>query len=841
MKQCTFFKFNFRLCWIVISLFLSINFGFGQFATPMPITPLQDGDKVLFLGNSFTEWSGPLHSTLLSLLKASGANINITMNYKVKGMGILKQYATWSSLGMIAEIQKGGWKYVVVQGWNDAINVKDSPYTEQGVPITDYVGWPQCQDTMLTYLKVIDAEVRKIGATTILYEPHVNAYAYTTDLIKSNSTYAKLKNNVSCFHAPIVQAWDSIRHRYPVDAITGKSIPGSYVEKLYAPDCGHQNSNGMVLDAMTFYTIFTRRSAATLTPVLPNIMQNPELYEELASVAYKTGKSILEMNNCGFTDTEAPTIPQNIQAMNILSDSYNISWTASADNLGVLGYKVFKNDELIGTTAIPKFAIGGLSPETTYTMKVQAFDSEGNKSDYSTELNVKTPANLIVDNTGVLMSWDFKTVNGAASAATTKIMGGISGTAPSAVVSVGTKFVAGTFRSDALSMRNQDKSTLLGAISAQQYITFTIQPQIDNKMSISSIQLRPFTQNQKRNFTLMSSIAGFSDGNELQTIVGDGQNGTALQTISIIGHDNISTAIEFRIYVWGPTNPWESFGIGAGDGGTSVDDMVISGNVKSSPLPLFPTNLTFSDLSETGFALNWNEAKNAAKYEIFKNGVTVGTTTSLSMVISDVTIGSTYTMTVKAIDGLGILSEESVPLDVKIIDSHVPSTPQNLTVTNITPNSFILHWDASTDNVGVTLYEISMDGSTYGNTADNYLPVPFLTPNKNYSMTVRSKDAAGNVSPFSSVINVSTTSTGIDTNVLNFDIYPNPASTYIDIESNSDKQIVKISDLQGKTMLLKSVFGPKNSISLKDFKAGLYVIEICSDQFTIYKKMVVKK
>ena len=55
------------------------------------------------------------------------------------------------------------------------------------------------------------------------------------------------------------------------------------------------------------------------------------------------------------------------------------------------------------------------------------------------------------------------------------------------------------------------------------------------------------------------------------------------------------------------------------------------------------------------------------------------------------------------------------------------------------------------------------------------------------------------------------------------------------IESNSDKQIIKITDLQGKTMLLKSVFGHENSVSLKDFKAGLYVIEICSDQFTIYK------
>lgn len=38
------------------ALFVCRN-AYGQ-ANPQPISPLKSGDKVLFIGNSFTEWSG---------------------------------------------------------------------------------------------------------------------------------------------------------------------------------------------------------------------------------------------------------------------------------------------------------------------------------------------------------------------------------------------------------------------------------------------------------------------------------------------------------------------------------------------------------------------------------------------------------------------------------------------------------------------------------------------------------------------------------------------------------------------------------------------------------------
>lgn len=716
---------------------------YGQ-AAPQEVTPLQNGDKVLFLGNSFTEWSGPLPSTIQSLIKASGSNLDVSFTVKVKGMGILKEYATWNSLGMLAEIKKGGWKYVVIQGWRDAIDTKDSQTSEGGITNSDFIGYPQCQDSMLKYFNILDAEVRKIGGKTILYEPHVSSNSWPTEKARSAETYSKLKNAVSCFHAPIVDAWDSVRVKYPVTsyACPGSATPGSFIEKLFA-DCGHQNTNGMTLDAMTFYTIFTRRSAATLKPVLPNSMTKPELYEELASIAYNTGKSILTMNNSGFTDNEAPSSPSGLQATNIMPDSYILTWAASSDAIGVLGYKVYKDNVLIGTTSTPKFAIGGLESNTSYAMKVMAFDSEGNNSDFSSVLSVTTATATSVDASGILMDWDFTAQGGSATVATTGIMAGISSTAPSATASVGPVFIAGNFNVNGLCMRNQNKTTLADAITANQYINFYIAPQAGNEITIESINVSVFSQNQPRNFTLMSSVAGFTNGNEISTLT----SASASEQFIVSNHQNITTLVEFRIYVWGPNNVWESFGI---------SDLFVNGAVKSFPLPLFPTGLKATNLSETGFTLGWKAAKDAVSYKVYKDEAFIGSTSSLFMNIGEVTINFTYSMTVVAIDGSGKPSEISAPLEVKIPDNHSPSIPINLTITGLGTTSFILNWDAATDNVGVTLYEIFMDGNPFGNTAATFLPVPYLTENTLYTMSVRSKDAAGNVSDKSTTIEVTT-------------------------------------------------------------------------------------
>jgi chitodextrinase len=90
--------------------------------------------------------------------------------------------------------------------------------------------------------------------------------------------------------------------------------------------------------------------------------------------------------------------------------------------------------------------------------------------------------------------------------------------------------------------------------------------------------------------------------------------------------------------------------------------------------------------------------------------------------------------------------------------------PGNLTVTGQTASSVSLSWTAATDNVGVTGYQILRSGSVVGSTSGTVFTVGGLAPATGYSFTVTARDAAGNVSPPSNAVAV-TTGPAPDTNL----------------------------------------------------------------------------
>ncbi|MEL6864603.1 MAG: S8 family serine peptidase [Bacteroidota bacterium] len=79
-------------------------------------------------------------------------------------------------------------------------------------------------------------------------------------------------------------------------------------------------------------------------------------------------------------------------------------------------------------------------------------------------------------------------------------------------------------------------------------------------------------------------------------------------------------------------------------------------------------------------------------------------------------------------------------------DTTPPSQPTNLTVSNEQDTQVSLSWNASTDNVGVTGYEIFVDGTAIGTVAGTSANVTGLSVCTTYSFGVRALDAAGNAS-----------------------------------------------------------------------------------------------
>jgi chitodextrinase len=89
-------------------------------------------------------------------------------------------------------------------------------------------------------------------------------------------------------------------------------------------------------------------------------------------------------------DTKRPTVPSGVKAVVASSYGIDLSWTPSTDNVGVTGYRIYRNGSLITTAATVSYGDGGLSPATAYTYKISAFDAAGNVSAMSTAITRTT-------------------------------------------------------------------------------------------------------------------------------------------------------------------------------------------------------------------------------------------------------------------------------------------------------------------------------------------------------------------------------------------------------------------------------------------------------------------
>jgi chitodextrinase len=96
--------------------------------------------------------------------------------------------------------------------------------------------------------------------------------------------------------------------------------------------------------------------------------------------------------NIGTSDTTAPSTPSNLAGTAQSSSQVNLSWTASTDNVGVTGYKIFRNGTQVGTATTNSYSDTGLTASTQYSYTVAAYDAAGNNSAQSASANATTQA-----------------------------------------------------------------------------------------------------------------------------------------------------------------------------------------------------------------------------------------------------------------------------------------------------------------------------------------------------------------------------------------------------------------------------------------------------------------
>ena len=118
----------------------------------------------------------------------------------------------------------------------------------------------------------------------------------------------------------------------------------------------------------------------------------------LAGAVFSSSESVFAATTQGNTfevnfsviDSDPPTTPLNPTSTAVSDTQIDVSWDASSDNVSVDGYQVFRDSTAIATTTLTSFSDTGLTPSTTYTYFVRAFDPSLNYSSSSATTSTST-------------------------------------------------------------------------------------------------------------------------------------------------------------------------------------------------------------------------------------------------------------------------------------------------------------------------------------------------------------------------------------------------------------------------------------------------------------------
>ncbi|MET9134503.1 discoidin domain-containing protein [Streptomyces antibioticus] len=175
--------------------------------------------------------------------------------------------------------------------------------------------------------------------------------------------------------------------------------------------------------------------------------------------------------------------------------------------------------------------------------------------------------------------------------------------------------------------------------------------------------------------------------------------------------------------------------------------------------PTAPANLAFTEPSAGQIRLTWNAATDdtgVTGYDVYANNELLTSVAGNVTTYTDTRPASaTVSYFVRAKDAAGNVSGNSntVTRRGETGDTQAPTAPANLALTEPSAGQIRLTWNASTDNTGVTGYEVYRDNTLLTTVAGN---VTTYTDNRPATVTVsyfvRAKDAAGNVSGDSNTV-----------------------------------------------------------------------------------------
>ncbi|HMH20626.1 MAG TPA: fibronectin type III domain-containing protein [Puia sp.] len=176
-------------------------------------------------------------------------------------------------------------------------------------------------------------------------------------------------------------------------------------------------------------------------------------------------------------------------------------------------------------------------------------------------------------------------------------------------------------------------------------------------------------------------------------------------------------------------------------------------------------NLIITSLSKTSLRLDWSNNTapqfNETNFEVYQATTPGGPYTLIGIDNADVLThtvtglnsNTTYYYKVRAVDNTAAAAASNVANGTTGADTQAPTAPSGLVVTGSSRTSISLSWNASSDDVGVTKYDVYVNGQkSYTTPGTTSLTVYNLQFGLSYNFSVKARDFANNVSPASNQV-----------------------------------------------------------------------------------------
>ncbi|WP_299442022.1 DNRLRE domain-containing protein [uncultured Phycicoccus sp.] len=504
-------------------------------------------------------------------------------------------------------------------------------------------------------------------------------------------------------------------------------------------------------------------------------------------------------------DDDPPTVPQNLEATDVQPSQVSLAWDAATDNIGVTGYDVLRDGAVVDTVTGTSYDDTAVAPSTGYTYRVRARDAAGNTSAPGDPVDVTTPdappaGTFVVSRQGSTYE---------AMSASTTFTGSLKSVVESALAELngtdGTvRFLAGDFDlgSDHFEISDITDVVIEGAGMGVTTIRNATNEAADTE---------PFDATRSDRLTIrdLTVSAGGSDRTTSDALDFDGGDDIVIERVEV-------TDSRGRGIVFDGKDAVSSTG-GTAERNV-IRDCVVT-NVPRDGIQLLAAsnnrieNCQISDVGAEGIRLHKASSSASQPNKPSNDNTVVGNTiTGATDNGIAVTNGNRNTIRGNTVTGTGrdgirvFASVSGLGCDDNVVDGNTangnrygliiadaecrrtvvadndfggnsdgpildngtgtiytssdgtpPSAPANLTVTETEATRVSLAWDASTDDVAVTGYDILRDGSllatvgavlTYDDTT--------VAPETSYEYAVRARDGAGNTSDPSTTVPVTT-------------------------------------------------------------------------------------